>query len=320
MENKLNIQELQGYAKQLSRKLCREYFVFDKRSVDGKEVMQFTTIEQVNYFVLKIVFVKWKDEMALYKQSPYFDYSKPEIENALKALMDELSNSISIRMSDFEVLLAQAIEETIYLALSPYHYFKIYYFSPEKNKITLAELKEKAKYVKNNAVFFNHFIEKLETYRIPSFMVADIMGHFQESYYSTNDTFDDYEPIIEGFNQLLPLELDRIVSDLKKKDDYAPTPLEVFENQRKQPEKVLTETKPAPTNNINPIKLSLNQKIMFLKALFNNDIENMEHTMARLEAAGNIENAKYIISFNNWDKEDEAVQEFYELIEAKYKM
>lgn len=319
MENKLNIQELQGYAKQLSRKLCREYFVLDKRLVDGKEVLQFTTIEQVNYFVLKIVFVKWKDEMAQYKQSPYFDYQKPEIELALQNLMNEVSNSINIKMFDFEILLSQAIEETIYLALSPYHYFKIYYFSPEKTKITLAELKEKAKYLKINAVFFNHFIEKLETYRIPSFMVADIMGHFQESYYTTNNTFDDYEQIIEQFDQLMPLELDKIVSDLKKKDDYAPTPLEVFENQKKQPERVIVEVKPTVVNNISPIKLSLNQKIMFLKELFNNDIENMEHTMARLEAAGNIENAKYILGFFNWDKENEAVQEFFELIEAKYR-
>lgn len=319
MENKLNILELQAYARQLSRKLCRDFFVLDKKSIDGSEVVKFTSIEQVNYFVLKIVFVKWKDEMAQYKQSPYFNYDKPEIEAALQNLMNVLSNSINIKMTDFEVLLTQSIEETIYLALSPYHYFKIYYFSPEKVKITLAELKEKAKYVKINTQFFNHFIEKLETYRIPSFMVSDILGYFQESYYSTNNTFDSYEPIIEEFSKLLPLELDKIVTDLKKKDDYAPTPLEVFQNQKKQVETTTAEVKPAVKNNIDPIKLSLNQKIMFLRSLFNNDIENMEHTMARLEAAGNKENAMYILSFFNWDKENEIVQEFFELIEAKYK-
>jgi hypothetical protein len=313
MENKLNILELQAYARQLSRKLCRDFFVLDRKSIDGSEVVNFTSIEQVNYFVLKIVFVKWKDEMAQYKQSPYFNYNKPEIEAALNNLMNTISNSINIRMNDFEILLTQSIEETIYLSLSPYHYFKIYYFSPEKTKITLTELKEKAKYVKINTQFFNHFIEKLETYRIPSFMVSDILGYFQESYYSTNNTFDNYEPIIEEFSKLLPLELDKIVSDLKKKADYAPTPLEVF--QKKQE----AEVKPIVKNNIDPIKLSLNHKIMFLKELFNNDIEKMEHTMARLEAAGNKENAIYILSFFNWNKEDEAVQEFFDLIDAKYK-
>lgn len=319
MENKLNIQELQSYARQISRKLCREYFVFDKQNIDGQEIIKFTTIEQVNYFVLKIVFVKWKEELAQYKQSPYFDYEKPEIEDALQNLMNIISKSIRIKMSDFETLLTQAVEETIYLALSPYHYFKIYYFSPEKIKITLSELKEKSKYLKINSLFFNHFIEKLETYRIPSFMIADIMGYFQESYYSSSNTFDSFEPIIESFSKILPIELEKIVSDLKKKDDYAPTPLEVYENQKKQIEKAVVDVKPTVANNISPIKLSLNQKIMFLKELFNNDIENMEFTMARLEAAGNIENALYIIGFLNWNKESEVVQEFMDLVNIKYK-
>jgi hypothetical protein len=320
MENKLNIQELQNYARQLSGKLCREFFTLEKKHIEGKEIPKFSQIEQLNYFILKILFVKWKDEMAELKKSPYFNYESIEVEKALQDVMNALSNNIVVKATDFQPIVTQSIEETIYLALSPYHYFKIYYFSPEKTKITLLELKEKAKYLKLNQVFFNHFIEKLETYRISSFLVTDIIGYFQESYYSTNDTFDAHEPIIEKFNSLLPLELEKIVTDLKKKDDYAPTPLEVFENQKKiNIESAIVEVKSGVENNIKPIKLSLNQKIMFLKELFESDIDKMENTMARLEAAGSLENAKYIVGFFNWNKEKEAVQEFYDLIEAKYK-
>ena len=339
MENKLNIQELESYSKLLARKLCRDYFQDTKKNIEGKEILKFTPIDQINYFILKNLFTKWKDEIAQLKQSPYFNYENPEVESALQNLMNELSNHILIKTSQFEILVATAIEESIYLALSPYHYFKIYFFYPEKIKVTLAELKEKSKYVKLNSSFFNHFIEKLESYRIQSFMIADIMGYFQESYYSKNDSFDDFEPIIEKLSAIVPLSLEKIVTDLKKKDDYAPTPLEIFENQRNQssqpqsipqtqpqvqqqpirtePDKILFSA--GVSNNIAPIKLSLNQRIMFQKELFSGDSEQMNLTLARLESAGSMENAKYILGFLNWDKESEITQEFHDLIESRYK-
>ena len=314
MENKLNKQALENYARLTSRKLCDDYFSVDK-PIGGKDIVRFTSIEQVNYFILKNLFVQWKAETENYKRSPFFDYTHAEVEQAMIALMNVLSNHISIRRINFEILLASAIEETIYLALSPYHYFKQYFFNTEKVKISVAEIKEYSKYIRFNGNFFNDFIRSIESYKMDSFIIADILGYFQQAYYNNNENFDNYDQIINEFNAIYPIDINEIVIDPRKKSDYAPTPLEVYESRQKQTEQV----KATVANNLKPIKLGLNQRIMFLKELFNGDQDQMEHTLARLESAGNLENARYILTFFNWDSENEVVQEFYELVEAKYK-
>lgn len=174
-------------------------------------------------------------------------------------------------------------------------------------------MREKQKYLKLNEKFFTEFVDKLETYKINIFFVSDIMGHLQESYYKHSDKFDDYDDTIQKIAKIVPIEFSKIVSDAKKKNDIAPTPLEVFENTKK--ELIATSLQ----NNINPIKLSLNQRIMFLKTIFKNDTEMMNLTMARLESAGSKEMANTIIQYLNLDIENEVAEEFLELIEAKYK-
>lgn len=313
MENKLISTELESYARNCARKFSLDFFGDNKIHITGNEILNFTEIKQVNYFILKIIFQKWKEEMAVVRKSAYFNFDHPDVYQALEIFGNALSNQIMMKRDVFEPILAKSIEETLYLSLSPYHYFKNYFFSPNIQKVTMTDLREKEKYLKVNNAFFEEFVQKLESYKIHSFFVVDIMGHLQECYYNHNSNFDDYDAIIQDFNKVLPLDLTKIVSDPKKKDNYAPTPLEVFENEKMEQNSVAY-------NNITPIKLSLNQKIMFLKEIFKNDIGQMNMTMARLESAGNRETAMNILGYLSLDKENESVQEFYELIEAKYKI
>lgn len=313
MENKLNSVELELYSKKVARKLCSDFFGDAKQQILGKEILSFCSVQQINYFILKIIFQKWKEEVNHLKKSPFFNYEAEEVELAVANFANILSNYIVVKNVAFEQILATAVEEAMYLALSPYHYFKTYFFSADIKKITLNELREKQKYLKLNGAFFAEFVEKLETYKINTFFVSDIMGHLQESYYKHNASFDDYDETINQISRIVPMDFSKIVSDAKKKNDSAPTPLEIFENAKKEAQTIVS------SNNINPIKLSLNQRIMFLKDIFKNDSEQMNLTMARLESAGNKEMAYKIIQYLNLDKENEVAQEFFDLIEAKYK-
>lgn len=319
MENKLNKQALENYARLVSKKLCSDFFNLQKLNISGPEILKFSPIQQINYFILKNIFFIWKVEIGQLKKSSYFNYEDIQVQDAIQNLMNVLSNHIFVKREAFESLLASAIEETVYLSLSPYHYFKLYFFTPEIQKISLAELKEKSKYLKINQVFFEHFIEKLETYKVPVFYTTDIMGYFQDSYYKSNDTFEDFQPIIDTLSLIMPFPLESIVSDLKKKDDYAPTPLEV--HQKLNASKTIDSTNVSlrATAFQKPLKLSINQKIMFTKVLFNGNGELLDHTLARLETAGNWANAKHILDFNKWDQENEVVQEMYEMVESKFK-
>jgi hypothetical protein len=315
MENKLNKTAIENYANQASRVLCNAFFSPEKRAINGSEILNFTTIQQVNYFILRNVFEIWEKEMAQLKKSQFFDYNNHEVEAAFRDVMNVLSNHIMIKQEVFSKLVASAIEETLHLSLSPYNYYKQFIFYPEKQKITLQEMKDLCKYIKINNSFLKEFIKKLESYKVGFFQIPDILGYFQQSYFNNNDNFESFDPLIVAMSEIYPLSLNSIVADLKKKSDYAPTPLEVFENKKRQEE----STRKSVETNIKPIKLSLNQKIMFLDKLFKDDAEQMELTLARLESAGTIENARYILSFYNWDEESEVVAEFYQLIDLKYK-
>ncbi len=321
MENKLNKQALEIYSRQVARKLCSDFFNLQKLNISGPEILQFSPVPQVNYFILKNIFFIWKGEIHQLKQSSYFNYDDAQVQDAIQNLMNVLSNHIYVKREAFENLLSSSIEETLYLALSPYHYFKLFFFTPDVQKISLSELKEKAKYLKINHSFFQHFIEKLETYKVPVFHTADIMGYFQDAYYNTNDTFDDFQPIVDVISLTVPFPLQQIVTDLKKRDDVAPTPLEVHEkrNATQTTNETLVTKANVTSQTVKPIKLGINQRIMFTKVLFAGNNELLEHTLARLETAGSWANAKYILDFNKWDLENEVVTEFYDLVEAKYK-
>ncbi|TAG54545.1 MAG: hypothetical protein EAZ27_08765 [Cytophagales bacterium] len=314
MENKLVSAELESYARNCARKLCLDYFGDTKIHIKGEEILNFSSIKQVNYFILKIIFQKWKEEMSLVKKSSFFNYEHPDVISAMDIFSNSLSNHILIKRDIFETFLSKSIEETLYLSLSPYNYFKNYFFVSDVQKVTMSELKEKQKYLKINFSFFEEFVQKLESYKIYSFFVSDIMGHLQESYYNHNSNFDDFDNIIQDFSKILFLDLSKIVTDPKKKDTSAPTPLEIFENEKQETQNFVLQS-----NNITPIKLSLNQKIMFLKEIFKNDLGLMNNTMARLESAGNRENAMNLINYLALNNENESVIEFLELIEAKYK-
>ncbi|MFN0048117.1 MAG: hypothetical protein ACKVOU_03220 [Cytophagales bacterium] len=319
MENKLNKQALENYARSVARKLCSDFFNLQKLNISGSEILKFSPIPQINYFILKNIFFIWKVEISQLKQSSYFNYDDVQVQDAIQSLMNVLSNHIFVKREAFENLLASSIEETLYLSLSPYHYFKQYFFTPDIQKISLADLQEKAKYLKVNQAFFGHFIEKLETYKVPVFYTTDIMGYFQDSYYKSNDTFDDFQPIINQVSLTIPFPMESIVSDLKKKDDYAPTPLELHQKDLTSKSKPNENAQRFGEMVTKPIKLGLNQRIMFTKELFKGNSELLEHTLARLETAGNWGNAKHILDFNKWDTESEVVQELYDLVELKYK-
>lgn len=128
MENKLNSFELELYSKKVARKLCSDFFGDSKQQIHGKEILNFCQVSQINYFILKIIFQKWKEEVNQLKKSPFFNYEAEEVEYAIAQFANILSNYIVVKNVAFEQILSTAIEESLYLALSPYHYFKTYFF------------------------------------------------------------------------------------------------------------------------------------------------------------------------------------------------
>lgn len=441
MVNKLNKPAIKDYSQKVAHKVCMDIFHDNKQYVGGQDILNLTNIEQVNLFILKNLFLKWKQEIDNLK-SPYFDHEHEEVKDALNHYVNTLSQHICIDQRHLQHLVSNAVSETLTLTLSPYHYFKRYYYFRENEKISMQELKELLKYVKINRIIFETFIKKLESYKIENFLIEDIIEYYQQSFYEAADQVDDYEEIMQQFSQILPVELDKLVYDIDKSGKNVVTPYTAVEKHRidelygedykknakkaenedvssvnafmdkisnkssgyeqeskndtkktdtatstnntdedvqqmakpnngaqketnvKHTETVQQETTnteiqeenqsnlQSNTNtdnevnenndqggnnheetnqqlhdeekfnlseekNIN-IKLSINQKILFEKELFNGDTELMNRTIEKLERAPNMQEAQKIMKSMAWDDNNEASQEFYEMLEAKY--
>jgi len=66
--------------------------------------------------------------------------------------------------------------------------------------------------------------------------------------------------------------------------------------------------------------ITLNQRFMFVNGLFDGDVDTFNSTIKNLDSMSNHDEAlNYIASnFSQWDKTDEDVIEFFELIKKRF--
>ncbi len=68
-----------------------------------------------------------------------------------------------------------------------------------------------------------------------------------------------------------------------------------------------------------PVKMSLNDRFLFQRVLFNNDRQAMNSLMLRLNAFGSYRDAEdYLRGYTNWNFEDENVKHFLSVIKNSY--
>ena len=122
MENKINTVFLVEYSKDLSKKLI-ESNLQDKDFVSGPDIVNFCTVPQVNYFILRNLFQTWLEEREKLRV-PFFNYADPEVKKAIQVYLDTLSHHIKLDKETFHKLLETAIYDTLELVLSPFKFFK----------------------------------------------------------------------------------------------------------------------------------------------------------------------------------------------------
>ena len=95
----MDISYLKQYAEEVAADLNQKYFA-NKAYIDGRSIVSFCELEQVNFFILKALFDQWKEETKNLK-SPYFDFDNPEVVEALDKFMESLSFHIKVEEKDF---------------------------------------------------------------------------------------------------------------------------------------------------------------------------------------------------------------------------
>lgn len=80
--------------------------------VSGKDIVTLTHSKQVNFFILKILYTQWQDEIKKL-ESPYFNYEHEEVTKALKSFMNVLSQHIEVAPQHLNDLISAAVKLTI---------------------------------------------------------------------------------------------------------------------------------------------------------------------------------------------------------------
>lgn len=223
MASKLNQIALKEYSERVSQELCDSFF--DKvPTIQGKHLLHFSDIKQVNYFLVKLLFQRWLEE-GEHLQSPYFDYSAPDVQEAFAYLNNVLSHHIQIRRTYFEPLLAEAVLDTLKLTLAPYTFFDKEFERFGANIHLQRDFLAICRYIRIHGLLRDNIYTKFKAAASNQMIGAQQARDLVIQAMDDVSDFDDPKPILRYFNQILAFKIqDFIKKESPKPVDSLTTP------------------------------------------------------------------------------------------------
>ena len=327
MEGKPNFDKIRSYSLKLAAKLTANYFR-ERKTISGKEITSFCSIGQVNLFIVRELMIRWEAE-ARRLRSPWFNYEAPEVKEALNRFRNILSNHISITAGDFSPLAEQAIFDTLRVVLAPYDYYADVLEPDANRKIGVHDIAVQVKYLKINRQPLELLHKRVEQKGEQTTLSGkECFALLDEILESESFTPEPVEEHINSFNQLLAVALSDLIDapkvtyrkseEIKKSPPSAQTSL--YDELEKDTRPTLAEN--LRKTRINKLRdhLTINQKFMFTRSLFNEDFELFDQAIERLDRMDRLEQAEKFIdlSYPEWNRDSEEYQEFRDLIERRF--
>ncbi|MFN3839104.1 MAG: hypothetical protein ACK4RF_00220 [Cyclobacteriaceae bacterium] len=318
MDEKISLEAIALYSDAFAEKVLTRFFE-KKNTITGKEILSLCEVQQVNLFVVRELFRAWREETGKLK-SPYFNYEHAEVKEALEKFMGVLSQHISIDRQHFAPLLKKAVSATLLVIFNPYDYFSVL-ISGANNKLNVATFREEIKYLKINKAPLDQLLQKLTERQVSEISGNEAFGILDQILEEVNFTPEDVEPFFDQFSKIEKLSPDRFyikkTSSEKKPETQPEVAKEAPKGEKKQ--------KPTLAENFQKIdkikdRLTINQKFMFTKVLFNGDFELFSRAVDDIDRQDNIAGAqKYLSQFEDeWDKESDEYLEFIEIVEKRF--
>jgi len=323
MDERLSLKAVDDYSDDYSSKVTATFFS-SKDRINGQDILKLSTVQQVNLFVIRELLHAWRHEGQKLR-SPYFDYTNPEVVEALTKFQNLLSNHISISRENFQPLIKKAVSKTIYLIVDPYDFFSDTLDRLGNDVVKTDELRNEIKYLKINQPPLALLVKRLEEKKLEQISGNEAFGLLDQILEEVNFTPEDIETYLSQFSAVVPLSLDRLYErkpEPIKKEQPKPE-VKAKENGVKPELKV--ESKHTLAENFQKIgrikdSLTINQKFMFTKILFNGDFEIFTQAVDRLDTFDNLNQAMSYIdqNYSEWDRESEEYEEFVELLEKRF--
>lgn len=313
MEEKISQHAVTLYSKKYTRKILDRFFT-GKSHINGQELLNLTEVEQINLFIVQALFHTWKTEMKN-SRSVYFNYDADAVKQAQQELMNVLSRHINVDRQHLEPLLEQATIQTLNDVLNPYDFFSKL-ITGNNNQLHTESFKDELKYLKLNKAPLLRLSQILYERKIETISGNEAFSILDTILEDLNFTPEDIEPLVQRLSLAEPVKLEDFYEN---QSTYKPDPIKQSKtNIDNKGNKSLAND----FQKINSIKdsLTINQKFMFTKALFEGDFEKFSEAVSELDKRKNFDDALLYLEsrLSKWDQESEEFHEFMELIEKRF--
>ncbi|HLK98655.1 MAG TPA: hypothetical protein VK364_12870, partial [Hymenobacter sp.] len=159
MSNKFNAHALTEYSKAYARRTASDFYQ-QHHTINGRQLLSLAPISQINLFVISSLSDKWRADAEKFR-SPYFDFTDPDVQEALENFMNIVSQHISVRREHLEPLLTDAIRKTIVMIFDPRAYFDELIRTQPEFTLTADALKQISRYTKINQFIPAHITKRM---------------------------------------------------------------------------------------------------------------------------------------------------------------
>lgn len=334
MDQKISSDKTKRYASIFNSAVLDNYFSTQER-ISGQDILNLTPVRQVNLLIVYNLMVAWKEETNKLR-SPFFDYQHPEVTEAFTAFSNILSKHISISRKDFEPLLEKATSDALVLILSPYDFYAEALDTGGQGKVVVASLQNLVRYLKINQGPLEKFIQRVAQKGSPetisgreAFALLDLV--LEEGFLA-----EDPGTHLTDFSKVSTVSLEDLLDTpkvVRKPEPQAakpPSPKKAPSTSPAQTslyDELGKDARPTLADNFQKQKitklkehLTINQKFMFTKLLFNGDFDLFGQAIDRLDIMDTMQQADRFLELNypEWDKESEEYIDFRSLIERRF--
>ncbi|MEK6780820.1 MAG: hypothetical protein AABY93_03905 [Bacteroidota bacterium] len=310
MEDKISLKAIANYSAVFAKKISEVFFA-KREKINGPEILNLCEIRQVNLFVIRELMKTWQQESQKFK-SPYFNYQAPEVKEALVQFQNVLSNHISISQDNFLPFLTKAVNQTIMLVMTPYDFYSNTLEKVGTTHLKVSDLKNEIKYLKINCQPLELLVKHLEEKKLEIIVGNEAFALLDHILEEVNFTPEDVDAYLSKFSKTISISAEMFYERSAEKR----------KPNRQEPISKEGKTIAEDFQKIQRIKdkLSINQKFMFTKMLFNGDFDLFSQAIDQLDNFDTLKQATQYLESNyrSWDKESEEYEEFMELVEKRF--
>lgn len=207
MSNKFHQSALTEYTRSYARRVCADFFS-NHTFISGKQILNLTPIGQINMFIVSNLFDKWKSDAEKFR-SPYFDFTHPEVEEAMRAFMNVVSQHIAVRREHLEPLLADAVRRTLVLIFDPRYYFDELLRNQPDFTLTADAAKQIVRYTQINKFVPTYLTERMNGK--PFMYVNQALNCLDEVMSHRSHELERYDRYVAILSEKVPMDLNSLL-------------------------------------------------------------------------------------------------------------